>query len=275
MADAVMADAAMIDAPILTIEGLAVSRGGRVVLRGVDVAIAAGEILVVIGPNGSGKSTLVMAAAGLLTPAQGRVAVRGRDIGRLEPVERARLVAYVPQRSELIAPLAVREVVAMGRFAATATAFGRGSLQRPGPADLAAIDDALGAVDAIHLADRRFTELSGGEAQRVVIARALATGAEVLLLDEPTSALDVAHRLNLASLVRRLAGAGKVLMIALHDLAEARDIAGRVLLLVDGGVRAIGPAAEVISAGPIRDAYGVELVVGGGFGYCLPSARNG
>jgi iron complex transport system ATP-binding protein len=247
----------------LELDAIGVRRGGRDTLRGVTLSVAAGEVLAVIGPNGSGKSTLAMAAAGLLPLAAGAVGIGGRAAHGLAPRERALMVSYVPQRSELQAPLAVREVVAMGRYARGDA----GGLGRPAPSAAEAIARALAAVDAVGLVDRAFTELSGGEAQRVVLARALATEAPVLVLDEPTSALDVAHRLAFSALLRALAGAGKAVLVALHDLTEARAVADRAALLKDGTLLRLGPVAEVIAPGPVREAYGVELVEGGGFGY--------
>jgi iron complex transport system ATP-binding protein len=256
----------MSDAAI-AIDSVSARRGQRLALAEVSLALAPGEVVAVIGANGSGKSTLAMVATGLLAPSAGAVRLRGRALAGLAPAERAREVAYVPQRSELAAPLLVREVVAMGRYALGDA----GGLGRPTPAAAAAIAEALRVVDAAALAERRFTELSGGEAQRVVLARALATGAPALVLDEPTSALDVAHRLALAEVVRALARAGKAVLVALHDLDEARAVADRVLLLKEGRVVALGPTAAVIAPGPVREAYGVELVEQGGLGFRLAS----
>ncbi len=248
--------------PRLSMSGVSVRRGAREVLAGIGLTIAPGEVVVVIGPNGSGKSSLVMAAAGLL-PASGVIDIEGRAIAALDPLERARLIAYVPQRSELMAPLLVREVVAMGRY----VHGDGGNLGTLGTTATAAIVDALTAVDAVALAQRRFTELSGGEAQRVLLARALATGADTLLLDEPTSALDVAHRLALARMVRTLACRGKAVLIAVHDLTEAAAVGDRVILLSAGRVLKTGTPTEVIAPGPVREAYGIDVIAGGGYGY--------
>ena len=239
----------------LSFADVTVRRGSRVVLQELSFSLHAGEVLAVIGPNGSGKSSLIMAAAGLLPAAAGAITVAGRSLATLTAPERARLVAYVPQRSELVAPLAVRTVVAMGRYAATGAAFGAAAA-----AETERVDAALAAVDAGNLAGRSFAELSGGEAQRVLIARALATGADILLLDEPTSALDIGHRLALGAVLRSRARAGDAVLVALHDLNEAYGLADRILLLDRGKPCALGPPATVISADPIRAVYGVDLV---------------
>jgi len=248
--------------PVLTIEALSVVRAGREVLHGISLSLRAGQVQVLIGPNGSGKSSLAMAACGLLPPAAGAVTVGGVAITRLAPRMRARLVAYVPQRSELGSGLSVEQVVAMGRFAHDG-AWGRDASHHQ------AIREALMQVDALELARRPFTELSGGETQRVLIARALATSASILILDEPSSALDVAHRLGILRLLRRLAGAGKAVLVALHDLTEATQLADQVVLLHAGRILAQGSPQEVISPGNVRSAYGVTLLPGAGYGYAL------
>ena len=248
--------------PLLTVSGLGVVRAGRAVLHDISLVLQPGRIQVLIGPNGSGKSSLIMAACGLLPPASGAVAVDGVAIGALPPRERARLVAYVPQRSELTSGLSVQQVVAMGRFAHDG-AWGRDAAHH------AAIREALLQVDALDLAQRPFTELSGGEMQRVLIARALATRAGILILDEPSSALDVAHRLGILRLLRRLAEAGKAILVALHDLNEATQLADAVVLLQGGRILAQGSPQAVISPVHVRSAYGVTLVPGGGYGYTL------
>jgi iron complex transport system ATP-binding protein len=248
--------------PLVTVSGLGVVRSGRTVLHDISLELQPGRIQVLIGPNGSGKSSLAMAVCGLLPPAAGTVMVQGLAIARLPPRERARLVAYVPQHSELTSALSVQQVVAMGRFAHDGT-WGRDAAHHE------AVTEALRQVDALDLALRPVTELSGGEMQRVLIARALATRAGILILDEPSSALDVAHRLGILRLLRRLAGSGKAVLVALHDLNEAVALADQVVLLQAGRILAQGTPQEVISPAHVRSAYGVSLVPGGGFGYAL------
>jgi iron complex transport system ATP-binding protein len=138
-----------------------------------------------------------------------------------------------------------------------------------GRTDEAAIDEAMAAADVTHLADRRFTELSYGERRRVLIARALATSAEVLLLDEPTASLDLAHALSLTSLLRRLASAGRCIVAVLHDLGEALCTADCALLLAGGRMAAQGSAQELIGSSLARQVFAVEITPGGGLGYRL------
>jgi iron complex transport system ATP-binding protein len=249
--------------PLLDVRAVSVARERRVVLDDVSVSAEAGSVLAVIGPNGAGKSTLLKVLAGLL-PHTGQVRFDGRDAATLDRRARARQVAYVPQHSALEAALPVREVVAQGRFAH------RGLLATPGHADDEAIARALQLVDAGRLADRPFNRLSYGERRLVLLARALATGARLLLLDEPTAALDVRHALDLLAVLRRLAADGACVVVVLHQLQEAASHCDRALLLAEGRVVAQGSIAEVIAAEPVRQVYGVELIPAAHFGYRRP-----
>jgi iron complex transport system ATP-binding protein len=251
--------------PLLEARGLSVVRDGREVLRDVSFSAEPGSVLAVVGPNGAGKSTLLKVIAGLL-PHRGEVRIDGADVALLDRRARARLVAYVPQHSALEAALPVREVVAQGRFAH------REPWRGPSAADEEAITRALGLTDAARLADRPFNKLSYGERRLVLLARALATGARLLLLDEPTAALDVRHALDLLSVLRRLAEGedGACVVVVLHQLQEAVSHCDRALLLAEGRAVASGPVAEVVAAGPVREVYGVELVPSAHFGYRLP-----
>lgn len=247
---------------LVSVRGLRVRRGPRVVLDGVDLDVRPGDRLAVLGPNGAGKSTLLKALAGLL-PTDGALTIGGRPGRELSHAERARLVAYVPQHSALEAPIPVADVVAQGRFA-----YG-GSLSRPSARDRDAIADAMRLVDVGAIADRPFSRLSYGERRRVLLARALATEAPLVLLDEPTAALDVGHALALFEVLADLANAGRALIVVLHALQEALMFADRALLIDEGRPVAAGPTREVLSPEHVRAVYGVELVPGGGVGVRL------
>ena len=240
---------------------------GPEVVRGVDLDARPGEVLGLIGPNGAGKSTLLKALVGLL-PCTGTVTLDGTDLSGLSARERARAVAYVPQRTALTAPLPVRSVVDLGRFAH------REPWSRPSAQDRAVVDSAMASTRVTELAERPFPSLSGGEQQRVLLARALATEAPVLLLDEPTSALDVRQVLLLHAVLRSLANQGSTIVVVLHDLAEVRSHVDRALLMSAGQVHTTGPTAEVVAPGPIRDVYDVDLVESGGLGYRLPAGGS-
>lgn len=243
--------------------GVGVSLGGRLIVDGVDLDAAPGTLTAIVGPNGSGKTTLLRALAGLLEHS-GHIAVDGHELHALRPPERARLVAYLPQVSELRAMLSVRQVVALGRYA-----------QRPGllastRSDEHAVLAALERVRAPELIEQAFPRLSGGQKRLVLLARALATGARTLLLDEPTASLDVKHALQLFELLAQLARDGYTLVVVLHDLDDVERHAARALLLDAGRTRAWGPPAEAAFADAAQRTYGVALVPNGRLGFRLP-----
>lgn len=243
-------------AELLKAEGLRVMRGKRAVLQGVDLTLRAGEVLGILGPNGAGKSTLVEALLGLI-PSEGSVRYEGRPIASLSGRERAKAMAYVPQRSMLQAELSVREVVGQGRYASG------GSTRDP------EVDAELERVGLSAMSERAFPTLSVGEQQRVLIARALATGAKCLVLDEPTAALDVRRALETFALLRTLADEGRGIVVVVHGLEEARRTTDHLVLLDGGEVAASGPPSEVVAPEPIRRVYGVELVENDALGFRL------
>jgi iron complex transport system ATP-binding protein len=252
----------------LQIAGLHVRLGHRTVVTDVSFTARAAAITVLLGPNGAGKSTILKAAAGIL-PYQGQIRVGGQDASTLERRARARAVAYVPQASALEAPVPVRDVVAQGRFAHGSTGW-LTWLARPSAAETAIVASAMERTDVVTLRDRPFNQLSEGERRRVLVARALASGAPVLLLDEPTAALDVGHALALLQVLREAARAGTAVIIVLHQLQEAAAIADHAVLLADGRISVAGPVAEVLAPGPVRRVYGVELVPDAQFACRLP-----
>lgn len=253
--------------PLLALTAVSVERGGRRVLDAVDLALTPGDRVALLGPNGAGKSTLLKAAMGLVA-CGGGVALSGVPLRDLPSAARARALAYVPQHSALAAPLAVRDVVAQGRFA-----HREGRVD--GRRDARAIGDAMAWVDVGELAERPFTELSYGERRRVLLARALATEAPVILLDEPTAALDVGHALALFAVLTRLAEAGRAVLVVLHQLQEALSFAQRAVLLSEGRVLAAGAVDQVIAPAPVRRAYGVELLPHAAYGYALRPLQPG
>ncbi|WP_394845334.1 ABC transporter ATP-binding protein [Pendulispora brunnea] len=247
----------------LRVSNLRVVRGARPVVDDVTFTARAGRILGVLGPNGAGKSTLVKAIAGIL-PYDGDIDLEGLSAAQLDRAERARRIAYVPQQSELRSPLSVREVVAQGRYAHHVGRI-RGT-----DGDRSAIERAIHLAEAASLADRPFTALSQGERQRVLLARALATEARLLLLDEPTAALDVGHALRLYRLLRTLAKAGYAILAVLHPLEEALDWTDDAIVLERGRIVLSGATREVIRAGSLERIYGVHLVPNGALGFRLP-----
>src|SRR6185295_10912175 len=212
----------------LELVDVSVALGGRDVVRGVSVEAGAGELVVIVGPNGAGKTTLLRAIAGLVPPRAGAVRVMGRDPARTARRTIARDLAYLPQHYELAFPFAVEEVVLLGRYASQ-----RG-LGIARAADLAAAREAMAACDVAELAARRFDELSGGEARRVIVAQALCQGARCLLLDEPTAGLDPAHARAIFAMLRAQCDAGAAAIAVTHDLDLALRHGGAMWLIDDG-----------------------------------------
>jgi iron complex transport system ATP-binding protein len=235
---------------------LRVELGGRPVLRGISARVEPGALVAVVGPNGAGKSTLLRAIAGLVPAAVGAVRCLGRDPARAERRALARELAYLPQHYELAFPYAALEVVLLGRYA-----HQRG-LGLASAADLAAAHDAMAACEVADLAERRFDELSGGEARRVLIAQALCQGARCLLLDEPTAGLDPAHARAVLTTLRARCDAGATALVATHDLDLALRTATTIWLCAAGELTAQGTPAEVLGSAAAQAAFGLPLHLG-------------
>jgi iron complex transport system ATP-binding protein len=226
------------------------------VLQNVNLDLSRGEVLALIGPNGSGKTSLIRAISVGLKTISGSILIDGRDLHSLSDTERARLIAVVPQSAQLPPAFTVWECASLGRTPHLSW------LGRMGPRDEAHVEYALKATEAWSLKDRRVGELSGGEQQRVVLARALAQDCPALLLDEPTAHLDLHHQVGLLELVHKLAHEHDLaVLIAMHDLNHAAMYADRVALLVGGRVRAIGDPSEVLTAELLQNAYQVPLEI--------------
>lgn len=223
-------------------------------LRPLDLAVHAGKILAIIGPNASGKTTLLRLLSGFFRPATGRVLLDGREVAALALRERARKIAVVQQESPLLFPIGVREFVMQGRHPYLPR------LAFAGDADHDVVDWALAMTDTMSLTNRRVQELSGGEKQRVVLARALAQQPEVLLLDEPTLHLDIGFQVNLLRLVRRLAeGMRYAVVVVTHELNLASEFAERLLLLDRGQLHGSGTPEEVFDEALLRRVFGTDL----------------
>jgi len=219
-------------------------------LDGVSVDAPPGACTAVLGPNGSGKSTLLRVLLGVLAPASGEARFDGRPLAAWSRPELARAVGAVPQGEETAFPVAVREMVAMGRYPHL------GPWRREGEADRAAVEDAMRRCDVAHLAARTVDRLSGGERQRVRIARALAQQPRALALDEPTAALDVGHEMAIWELLGALGRAGTTVLIVTHNLNLAARFADHLVLLAQGRVAAAGSPAEVVTRETVERVYG-------------------
>ena len=240
---------------MLQIENLSAHYGSRRVLQDVSLSVQSGEILALIGPNGAGKSTLIRAVSGVV-PYNGLVRAGEVDFSTLTPIQRARHMAVVPQAVALPPAFTVWETVLMGRTPHL------GFLGQTSRRDEEIARNALERVSAQKLSDRRVGELSGGESQRVLLARALCQSTPILLLDEPTTHLDLQYQVSLLELVRKLAREdGLAVLIALHDLNLAAHFADRIALMVAGEIRAQGSPRQVLRPDVIEAAYCIPVEV--------------
>jgi len=241
---------------MLTITSLQVEYGTKLALIDISLEVLPGEILALIGPNGAGKTTLIRAVSGTLPIKSGQVQVDGQDLSRLTTTQRARVLAVVPQARQLGGAYTVEQVVMMGRTAYMSW------LGRESESDKVAVRLALQQTQLDTFAQRSIAQLSGGEQQRVLLARALAQSTHVLLLDEPTNHLDLQHQARLLSLVRKLVKEKQLaVMMAMHDLNLVSFFADKVALLVNGEMKRYGTPMEVILAEHISAAYQTQVEI--------------
>ena len=231
---------------------------GRTLFSGLDFNVEQGEVLSLIGPNGCGKSTLLRLLRGTLKATRGTIHWQGREISRIPARSMARRVAVVPQSALPEFPYSIRELVTMGRFP-----HARGFWGIPERADRQAVEQALALTDLLDLAEQPVTQLSGGELQRTLLARALAQDTEVLFLDEATSHLDIDHRLELTELLTRLnREQGLTIVQISHDLDLAANVSRRILMLTASGrIAALGPPREVMTAASLQQVFRVDVRV--------------
>jgi iron complex transport system ATP-binding protein len=237
------------------VRALTVALDRKPVLHGVDLDVATGSWHAVLGPNGAGKSTLLRAVAGII-PRTGDIRIGGRDVARLAPKERAKVIAYVPQEPNLPGGVTVESYVLLGRTPHL------GYLGVESAHDRAIVAESLERLDLAPFARRRLGTLSGGERQRVVLAKALAQQARVLLLDEPTTALDLGHQQQVLDLVEELRSTeGLTVVSTLHDLSVAAQYADTLTLLVRGQTVARGDARDVLTEEVIARHFGARVRV--------------
>src|SRR5829696_4488500 len=231
------------------------------VLRAVRVSVPSAAIIGILGPNGSGKTTLLRVLAGTRQPQRGTVTLDGAPLSTFSRADLARRMAVVPQETHLAFDYTVAEVTMMGRYPHL------GAFEIEGPADVAVIEETLASTGTLHLKDRLFATLSGGEKQRVVIAAALAQIADeadsgLLLLDEPTASLDLGYQLEVAALLRRLhQQRGLSIVISTHDLGLAGTLCDRLLMIRGGEVVADGDTNRVLTTGNVRAVFGVDAEI--------------
>ena len=252
----------------LELRDLAFGYPGKPVGRGVTLAVEAGQVLCLLGPNGCGKTTLFKSMLGLLQLQGGEIAIDGEPIARWPPSRLAQAMAYVPQAHVAYFPFTVLDMVLMGRTARL------GLFAAPGAVDVAAAEAALDALRVRHLARQPYTEISGGQRQLVLIARALAQQAKMLVMDEPTASLDFGNQILVLNHVRALARRGLGIILSTHDPDQAFACADRVAMLHEGRLLHAGPPQQVITGDSLREVYGVTVEVvrlpGSGRHVCVP-----
>jgi len=234
---------------------VSVALGARQILTDVGLRAEAGGFVGLIGPNGSGKTTLLRILAGLLRPDAGSVSMNDRGLADMPDAERARLMAYLPQGTEVHWPLIVERLVALGRIPTLDT--WRGLRE----SDLEVVARALGSVEALHLKDRVVSTLSTGERARVLFARALASNPRILLADEPVASLDLGHQLLVLDEVQNRCAKGMTAIVVFHDLSLAARYCSHVVLLNAGRVFSAGAATEVLTPENLRETYGVDATL--------------
>jgi manganese/zinc/iron transport system ATP- binding protein len=235
----------------LSFSDLTVTYGGLTALAGISATVSPGQVVGVIGPNGGGKSTLLKTIAGVVRPRTGQLRYGERALDR-----RATRIAYVPQADEVNwdFPLNARDVALMGTYPSV------GWLRRPGRAERRRVDDALARLGLGDDAERHISQFSGGQQQRIFLARALVQSPQIVLLDEPLTGVDVANRAVLHAMLREWAGAGCTVLMATHDLDDVRATCDAVLCL-NRRLVAYGPTAATFTPGTLRAAFGGQVAV--------------
>ena len=235
----------------LTVQNMSVALGDRTVIHHLSATLQGGHLVALVGPNGVGKTTLLRAVAGLI-PSNGAIHVNGVALSDLSLKERAKQFGYLPQGHVVHWPLRVRDVVALGRYPHGATDPARLSDN-----DAAAVGRAIKAADVTSLAERRVTELSGGERSRVALARVLAVEAPVVLADEPTASLDPRYQLDIMNVLRSVANSGALVIVVTHDLSLAARFADTVMVLSDGRLIAQGAPMQALSESILEEVFRV------------------
>ena len=224
----------------------------RPVVSELTFALPSGRFIGIVGPNGAGKSTVLKLMDRLFVPTKGQVFVAGRNIAEYSLLELARLIALIPQEPQYF-PFTVREIVTLGRSPY------RRAYSGVSPQDEEIVEKAMADAGVLELADRVVDQLSGGEKQRVTVARALAQATDILLLDEPTNHLDIEHQLHICKLLRTKAEGGMTCVAVLHDLNLVAAYCHEVLVLHDGRLAAQGSPDDVLTPGLIREVYNVDV----------------
>lgn len=238
----------------LRLEEVSFEYGGRSAIRKVSLELVRGEVVAILGPNGAGKSTLLKCIANLYLPKSGAVSYKGKLLQNYSPRQRARMIGFVPQHFSPSIPMTVLEVVLMGRTPHLRWGITTG--------DLVQVERILNELKLTSLAKRYISELSGGERQKVMLARALAQQPEVMLLDEPITGLDIRHQLEALNTIQTLVRKNNTsAVMVLHDLELASRYADRIILMKQGEVYATGHPSAVLTEQNLQQVYGIESMI--------------
>lgn len=240
----------------LQVENLQFGYRKDLVLKEISFNIEKGKFVSIIGPNGSGKSTLLKTINQLYSPSQGNILIDGNNINRLKKKELARKIALVPQDTLIDYEFTVEDIVLMGRHPY------KGRFQKENENDYKIVNEALKMTNTLHLKDRVITEISGGERQRVIIAKALAQKPSIILLDEPTSHLDINHQIEILNLLKRLnKETGTTIVIVIHDINLASRYSDEIIMLNEGEILGMGSPEKVITKNNIEFAYELKVEI--------------
>ena len=225
----------------------------RTIFSNIEFTLNKGEILTILGPNGSGKTTLLNCLANIFVPSSGEILIKGVPFAELSLRQVAQMIGYVPQIHIPVYGFNVRDFVVMGR------APYMGMFAKPKKSDYDLVDDALEMMEITHLADRPYTEISGGEMQQVTIARAIVQQPDMILLDEPTAHLDYGNQLRTVKMIKKLAQEGYAVIMTTHMPDHAVLLEGKVGILDRSGHMRVGPTSETLKEDVLREVYRVEL----------------
>ena len=255
---------------LIRVEGVSFGYQRKSVMEEISLSIDEGGVLALLGPNGSGKTTLLKLVLGLLKPACGSVLLNGCNINAIPHIELAQLIAYVPQIHKETFGYRVFDVVLMGRMPHKAF------FSRYGEEDRRIARDALDKLGIADLAERPYTEVSGGERQLTLIARAMAQGARIVVMDEPTNGLDYGNQVRLLERLKKLSREGFTFVFSTHHPDHAMSVADRVVMMLGGRILHNGPAEETVTSLSLQELYGVDVrlfAVEENVHVCVPAVR--
>ena len=240
---------------MLEAQALTCGYGKRPIVREASLRITPGEVVCLLGPNGSGKTTFFKTLLGFLKPLSGRILIQGEDALKWSRNQLARTIAYVPQSHVPTFPFRVLDMVTMGRVAHL------GMFASPSHQDIGIAEKALDSMGMAHLAEKPYTEISGGERQLILIARALVQEARLMIMDEPTSSLDFGNQIRVLNHVRRLADSGMGILLTTHLPNHAMLCANRVAVIDKGQMRLTGKPGDILNERCLKDIYGINVRV--------------